>query len=256
MSYRVGLVLLVLIISACRAAPTLQSGQESSPLELLTREWSSKPVRGGFIRIVNELGEVHLRNSDDGMVTLLEAVQARSAPERNLQVQVERNEHSLILSYPAAGRAADTRVDLAVLVPPGFPVEVRTVDGRVEARKLHNQISVVTRSGNIVVSTDTRQQLVSLTGQIRAYLIDSPKLSGSSYQTQTGDISMFIPDRPFSLQASTDGLIESELPLETFTCPRSACARMGVLVSDWQVMVQSETGNIDLFRIPIANDGG
>jgi hypothetical protein len=96
------------------------------------------------LAVLNPYGDVRLRAADGGEVEVSAMIQRRASEPATAQVKIRRHRDRLIIEvvYPAASRSKLRRVDLAVFVPVGVPVAVRTRDGLIEERELANDVEL------------------------------------------------------------------------------------------------------------------
>ncbi len=96
------------------------------------------------MRVLNPYGDVRLRASDAGEVEVSAMIQRRTSDPVKAEVQIGRRRGRLTIEvvYPAAPRGDLHRVDIAVFVPAGAQVAVRTRDGMIQARGLANDVEL------------------------------------------------------------------------------------------------------------------
>ena len=137
------------------AAGHLPAG-ESVPEEFhgkTTQEWLETVRPGQAVRVMNLFGNVHARfGGYEGQVEILAAVQRLETDLPELQVRVSHSEQALDISVgtvDAADEKIETRdrVDLVVFVPQGSPLDVRTEDGLIDAKKLKSEVVASSRTG-------------------------------------------------------------------------------------------------------------
>ncbi|MDX1997345.1 MAG: DUF4097 family beta strand repeat-containing protein [Thermoanaerobaculia bacterium] len=121
------------------------------------------------------------------------------------------------------------RADLVIFVPQGAPLEVTTLDGRVEARGLKSDLRVRTRAGGVSVrSVQGNLDLASETGSILATPELEKRTEVQRFTTEQGDISLILPqDGSFAVSASTTGWLSTDFSLEIERDPAEAARRRG-----------------------------
>ncbi|HRQ66481.1 MAG TPA: hypothetical protein PKZ76_16720 [Xanthomonadaceae bacterium] len=199
-----------------RIEPTLRfeppSGEFAGLQMGRMEQWSGALAPGGEVEIVNPYGDVYIRRGGEnvglsgviqrlGSPAAIETIDLRASPER---VRLE-------VGYPRGAGVAQGfdrlgRVDLAVLVPEGATLRVRTRDGSITGKRVRANIVAESVSGRIDLSTagwvDTRNE----TGDTQLVLIGHRWARAHRARSTTGSIAFEFPTKAaMALDARTAG---------------------------------------------------
>lgn len=154
--------------------------------------WKGELAPSTSIEVDNPWGDVRLRAADAGEVESSAMIQRRNADPVRADVRVERRGSTLKLEvvYPAAPRGDLHRVDLALFVPKGAPVAVRTRAGMIQAPGLANDLRLRSTSGKVVVSTSGTVRVDTRDGDVEVTLAGSAWSSAPRLVSRHGDITL------------------------------------------------------------------
>jgi hypothetical protein len=170
----------------------------------------------GRIVVVNKFGDVRLRAADAGEVEVSAMIQRPASEAATAEVKIKRRWGRLVVevAYPAASRPGVHRVDIAVFVPAGAPVAVRTRDGLIQARGLASAVKLKSAGGDVVLSTTGAARVSVGEGDITATL-DKLAHRPSRLATRKGDISLHLPDdADAQVKIEASGKISVQRPAE------------------------------------------
>lgn len=192
-------------------------------------------------------GDVRLRAADAGELELSAMIQRRTADPSRAVVDVERRGDRLVIEvgYPTPPQGDLHRVDLAVFVPAGARVAVRTRDGMIQARGLANDLRLRTVGGDVDVVNRGRVRVRTRGGDVRADLQGGQHIvSASRLRSRHGDVMVKLPpDADVRLRARAGG----SLALPSRSAVTSRSARRAVLTlgdGNSRLRLRSVTGNV------------
>ncbi len=186
-------------LSACNStqktslAPTSGAAQVPYQIERWQRDIAFTAAIKS-IKIENLHGNLTLKQTDADSIGIQGVEQKLGDVPEAAQFEVRTVNGQLQLSIRYASDAIDGadarvdghlkgRVDLAVFVPKGVALELRTSFADLVARKLHNPIQARSNSGRISVSTSLASDLTSETGNISYLPSDCAAAMGTKIQT-------------------------------------------------------------------------
>lgn len=221
---RIALGGLLIALVGCAGSPRTDSAaaqQASAPaFEIVPREERRElPAGTTAMRIENPHGDVRVRITDQPKVGYYAMVQRIGEqpldPIFDWQQQGERLQ--LTVRYPGDDHwprnhdHSRGRVDLAVFVPAGVALDLRTTDGFLQVRKARAAVRARTDSGSIEVSGAAELDLRSDSGAIAASQTSGSWSAPIAVQTRSGRIAMAVPVyADIVVDARTRGRIELE----------------------------------------------
>jgi hypothetical protein len=164
--------------------------------------WTGALAPATALEIVNPWGDVRLRAADAGEVETSAMAQRRPSDPVRAEVAVERprgtrrhggRRHQVLrieVRYPQPPRGDLHRVDIAVFVPAGAPVTVRTADGMIQAPGLRNDLELETRGGDVVAATSGTVRASSESGDIEVDLEAGAWARAPRLVSSRGDVSL------------------------------------------------------------------
>ncbi len=154
--------------------------------------WQGELAPSTSVEVDNPWGDVRLRASDAREMESSAMIQRRNADPVRAEVRVSRRGSVIkfVVAYPAAPRGDLHRVDLALFVPKGAPVAVRTRAGMIQARGLANDLRLRSTSGNVVVSTSGTVRIDTREGDVDVTLSGSAWSSAPRLVSRDGDITL------------------------------------------------------------------
>lgn len=182
------------------AFPLVSWGQEatseSPDWTIDNTRWTGRLAPEAAIEVRNLYGDVRLRAADGGEVEASAMIQRRTDDPVRPEVKIGRRRGRLTIEvvYPAAPRGDLHRVDVAVFVPAGARVAVRTRDGMIQARGLANDVELESAGGNVILSTSGTAQVSTGGGDISAELRRDGWGRAPRLATRDGDITLSLPE--------------------------------------------------------------
>jgi len=191
-------------------------------------------------------------------------VDVRYVPKEAAGVAEPAGEAEAGAEADAAGAQADQedyirRVDMVAYIPSGSPLNIRTVDGLIEARRVKSDVVAESIRGDITVITEGMVQAKTSTGSILSVLLFDAPGPFSSLQTDTGDIRVQVPDDlNIRVRARTSGKINSEYPPAVADTESAGTKEAIVQVGagTHEARIDSDTGNIDITAWRRSGQGG
>lgn len=182
------------------ASPLTVWGQEASPESpdwtIDNTRWTGSLAPETTIEVRNPYGDVRLRATAGGEVEVSAQIQRRTNDPVRAKVDIRRRRGRLKIevSYPDTPRGDLRRVDVAVIVPPGARVSVRTQDGMIQARGLANDVELESAGGNVILSTSGTARVSAGRGNITAELQRDDWGRAPRLATRDGDITLTLPE--------------------------------------------------------------
>ena len=157
--------------------------------------WTGLLAPETAIEVLNPHGDVRLRAAYDGDVQVSAMIQRRTSDPVKAEVKLGRRRGRLTVqvSYPAAPRGDLHRVDVAVFVPAGARVVVRTKDGMIQANGLENDVELESAGGDVFLTTTGTAQVSAGRGDISAELKRDHWGRKPRLITREGDITLRLP---------------------------------------------------------------
>jgi hypothetical protein len=171
-------------------------GQETPPDWTVDNfRWTGVLAPEKAIEVLNPYGDVRLRAAYAGEVEISAMIQRRTSDPVKPEVKLGRRRGRLTIEvkYPAAPRGDLHRVDIAVFVPAGARVAVRTRDGMIQANNLANDVELESTGGNVFLTTTGTAQVSVGRGNISADLRRDDWGQAPRLRTREGDITLSLP---------------------------------------------------------------
>ncbi len=172
-------------------------GQEASPDWTVDNfRWTGVLAPESAIEVVNPHGDVRLRAADAGEVEVSAMIQRRTSDPVKPEVKLGRRRGRLTVQvgYPVAPRGDLHRVDIAVFVPAGARVAVRTRDGMIQANGLENDVELESAGGDVFLTTTGTARVSAGRGDISADLRRDRWGRAPRLATREGDITLSLPE--------------------------------------------------------------
>jgi hypothetical protein len=213
--------------------PLATWGQETAAPDwtLENYRWTGPLAPATAVEVVNAYGDVRLRAADAGEVELSAIMQRRTSDPAKAEVKLGRRRGRLTIEvvYPLAPRGDLHRVDLAVFIPAGARLAVRTRDGMIQASGLANDLELESAGGNVFLSTTGTARVCAGRGDISAELRRDRWARAPRLATREGDITLRLPanaDARVQIRAPGEISVDQHARLEHRTA-RSARVTLG-----------------------------
>jgi hypothetical protein len=171
-------------------------GQETPPDWTVDNfRWTGALAPENAIEVLNPYGDVRLRAAYAGEVEISAMIQRRTSDPVKPEVKLGRHRGRLTVEvrYPTAPRGDLHRVDIAVFVPAGARVAVRTKDGMIQANNLANDVELESTGGNVFLTTTGTARVSVGRGNISADLRRDDWDRAPRLRTREGDITLSLP---------------------------------------------------------------
>ncbi|MES1210746.1 MAG: hypothetical protein ABUL63_00300 [Acidobacteriota bacterium] len=234
------------------ALPLASWGQEA-PSEapdwtIDNTRWTGPLLPETAIDVRNPYGDVRLRAADGGEVEVSAQIQRRTNDPARAELKIDRRRGRLRIevAYPMAPRGDLHRVDIAVFVPAGARIAVRTRDGMIQARGLENDVELASTGGNVTLSTSGTARVSAGRGNISAELQRDAWGRPPRLKTREGDITLTLPedaDAKVRVRAGEDIALRRTGRVDLLT-PRKAVFTLGK--GTHPVSLKSERGRVIL----------
>lgn len=261
--HRLGLLaaLSVTALCGCASPPLRQAVSASAPVPYSVERVQHDLALGDgvrTIRIVNPHGSVGIRNSQQrilGMRAVIQRIGARPEVE-TITFETRGDTAWLEISYPSdREHGVDAmleghrkgRVDLAVFVPPQMLVNVQSTYGKIDVRRIDNDVVARTREGALVAAATGFLQLTTDSGDLRAWPMRGKASGPFVLTTRSGSIVTDVPlYGELSLRVRTRGRIDSEFAVDRTQGAGFNVATKFVASGAQHFDVHSQTGNVYL----------
>jgi len=181
--------------------------------------WTGALAPETTLEVLNPYGDVRLRAAYAGEVEISAMIQRRTSDPVKPEVKLGRRRGRLTIDvkYPAAPKGDLHRVDIAVFVPAGARLAVRTQDGMIQANNLANDVDFESTGGNVFLTTTGTARVSTGRGNISADLRRDEWDRAPSLRTREGDITLTLPKdidarvqirAPGEISPGKDGRIE------------------------------------------------
>jgi hypothetical protein len=198
-------------------------GQETSPDWTVDNfRWTGVLAPETAIEVLNPYGDVRLRAADAGEVEVSAMIQRRTSDPVKPEVRLGRRRGRLTVQvdYPAKPLGDLHRVDVAVFIPAGARVAVRTKDGMIQANGLANDVELESAGGDVFLTTTGTARVSVGQGNISAdfrrdHWGRTPRLT-----TRAGNITLRLPkdaDARVQIQAPGEISVGKDARLERRT---------------------------------------
>jgi len=200
-----GPLLLPAVVSGVGAHPHAWQSQEyPSGFRIERNSWENPVEPGQSIQIENLHGDVRVRRNEVPRLDVFVVVQLQEQDSLRADVQIIETDagFKVDVRYVAKdpeGESTDgseliRRVDMVAYIPSGSPLQVRTDDDLIEAREIKSDIVAESKGGDLTIITEGSVRARTVSGSILSVLLlDDPERS-SLLETESGDITVQIPD--------------------------------------------------------------
>jgi hypothetical protein len=260
------ILLLVCGLTACASGsrqfkPELRFDPPSTEFEGLQigrmEQWSAPLPANAEIEVINPYGDVYVRHNRGGSNFGVSGVIQRLGHDpaiENIDLRAGKDHVRVEVSYPKGidttpdGFNRPGRVDLAVLVPQGTTLRVRTRDGVITGKRVRANIEARSESGLINLSTTGWMDLASDSGRIQMVLIGERWNHEHKAETRSGSIEVEFPTKaPLAVHAQTSGTIKVEpeaLAQHLVLDGHTLSGHWGDAPAAHRIDAKSETGDI------------
>jgi len=232
-----------------------EPGAEEWTIERIDRELE---VHGdGPLSLENLHGDLRVRIGSPGHIEAHAVVQRHSEDPRRAELETT-DEHNggLRVTFDGADGGETPRswerrrVDLAVAVPPGSDLRLRTSSGLIEVKGAVGTVDADSGTGEVRLWTASPCRVRTHEGPIFAYLLGEPWSQAARFESVNGSIEVELPpSADVLLEAETSGRLTTDFSVE-ISWPgqrrKRATARLGAASA--KVLAKSENGAIALLR--------
>lgn len=213
----VGLALALAALLAARQAPGVAA--ETPPAEWVIERSDPELAlpAGAPVTIENLHGDVRVRAGDELRLRLHAVAQRHASDPRRERIELlaEPGGGSVRVSFPESEGAVPAawgrrRVDLAVEVPPGAALAVRTGSGLIEIRGHAGAVRAESVTGDVRLRVSGPVEARTEGGTIHAVLRAPQWSHPARFESRTGDIRVEFPAR-----ADAEVRLESQGPFTT-----------------------------------------
>lgn len=239
-------VRVLVMLTACTAitAPTAVAQDFS---------WKGKLAQGKRLEIKGVNGDIQAMLAAGDEIEVTAEKRARRSDPDEVEIRVVESQDGVTICavYPTPRRARhendceagdhwhsntennDVNVDFTVRVPAGIDLDVRTVNGEVEANGLRGNVDASTVNGGVIVSTTGLAEASTVNGSIRASLGRSD-FRHAEFSTVNGGITLELPaDLAAEVRAETlNGDIDSDFPMTISGTRRFSPRRIVATIGD------------------------
>jgi len=260
----------VLLCAAPGIAVCADPAKSADPTVAEGSDWTKTTAQrfetlegGSRVRAVNPHGNVYARfGGYENQLEVLSTGQRIEFDRPELEVRIDRSDEGVELTVGPAPGSTDAsgverrdRIDLVLFVPLGATLDVRTVDGAIEAKGLKGELIASTTSGEIRIrGVEGRVRAKSVRGRISVALENATTDQPQELTTETGDIEAYLwEDAAMRVEVATSGRISTDFSLEIehrrFEEPgKRATAVVGP--GGPKLTLSSKRGAVSLLRLP------
>lgn len=220
--------------------------------------WQGIIKHGTPIEIQNPYGDVRLRGTDQPQVDVIAHAQMKLSDKHTITFlsQMEHGVLKLIVSY--AGREEDTikkngkrRLDMAVVVPHGSPLMVRTHKGSIQAKGIKNDVDFYSERGNISSSHHGHAVIGTRQGKISASLRGVNWDKPTELYSVLGSIEVYLPRQTsLAIEATTSGKITTDYSIQIQRNPgeKEKFATMTLGEGKNRLVIKNSSGAIEILE--------
>jgi len=231
-------------------------------------EWNGRIPSGGFIEVRAIWGDIHAELASGSNVEVVAVKSGRRSNFSLVNIEILEDEDGVVICtlYPSSRRHPRTdcsrrrrggniddvgvAVDFTVRVPSNVRFVARTVSGDVVAHALESQVSAHSVTGDVDVSTSGLATASTVSGSITASLGRSDWDGTLSFNTVSGDITLYLPEilnSDVSFE-SVSGDFQSDFPVELRMRSGFRAGRLRGRIGDGgrHLELRTVSGNIDL----------
>ncbi len=231
--------------------------------------WREAVGSARSVKILNPHGDVRLRfGGYRGELEVAAVLQQLRPDGTKLEVRVVGDDEVITVTVEPASKSGEpvaellrdttdrSRVDLAVMVPKALTVSARTERGMVECHGVKSDATLETTRGDIFVRKTSgcvngRTEM----GKIQVVLLPGVTESAQTFQSVTGDISVYVADTAnLDVTLATSGEITTDYSVriehrDHEEPDKIAVARVGAGGRDLDL--RSKRGSLKLRRLPV-----
>lgn len=255
----------ITMLSGCASAPSVAPvlrfeppSSEFAGLQIGRMEqWAGELAANGEVEVINPWGDVYIRHNRGGRnVGLSGAIQRLGDPAavEQIDLRASREHVRLEVSYPEgtdltpSGFNRPGRVDLAVLVPEGTTLRVRTRDGSITGKRIRSNIEARTESGHISLSTTGWLDTETRSGNTQLILMGERWSRAHRARSESGSIEFEFPTKAaMHVEARSAGKLSAEpeaLAGYLEHSDRRLAGRWGNASESSRIDAESSTGDI------------
>jgi len=206
--------------------------------EILMSDWVIEQVTRSHevdgsksVTIVNPYGDIRVRGGDDKEISLYATLQHHTDDTETPEFIFIRDGDRLELetSYPDVAdnplpqRFSKRRTDIALFVPSGLRLTLKTLDGRAESKGHKGHLVIEARAGQIIAATKGVVEARTESGDIRIEFRNRDWRGPSTIESISGDINVFMMSDPHvTVDIDTAGTITTDYSIEISHTPGSS----------------------------------
>ena len=237
-------------VGCTRTDATVKAEATSGKQAGVIREDLSFPIDKGVdeIDIENIYGEINVRDRKVDEVGIHGVIQTLPPDFARAHVVSSREGSRLRVVVELPESATSGRYDMAAFVPAAMRLVLKGSRDRVDARHRSATLAISTTTGNIFASSQSRLELSTVSGTIRASALEDSWVGSSRISSDSGRIIVLAPlTGNLALSAETGGRLTTDFGLSVH--PRAgggfaAAARYGAGTSE--LRVESQSGEVIL----------
>lgn len=240
------------------------TAQEAGDWDIERWRWSGSAGDARVIEVRNDHGDVRCRPADGDEVLVMAVMQSHREDPYEARVEIdttgERMRIEVVWRAGDDGTGGDLpegaerrRVDLTLLVPAAPVLEVRTVDGLIEAKGIGNSVRAVSSRGDVTISTAGSATSRTEHGATEVVFRSTAWAEAPRLETETGQITVWLPATADArVEARTEGILSTDYSLEI---TREASGRRKTALAvlgegKHRLTISSVKGDVRLFQQP------
>ena len=227
-------------------------------------QWSGDATSTTPIEIINHHGDVRTRSSGIDEIAVLANIQRMEDDPFTSHVEVIEVDSPIRIDISwtlreeaspddATDEMAKRRVDVTVILPRSAPLRVETSDGLIEVKGHGAEVTAQSTSGDIRLSTEGAFVATTDRGAIDAVIKGSDWRGPATFETVTGDITVWLPKKVSAdVEAETQGVISTDYSIDVQRAgPDDRKVASAVIGGGGpKIQIQTTRGQIRLFRWP------
>lgn len=255
-------LILLTVLCGCAAPKVREISSDSNVRQpAMERQDVEFKLDKGVSRVLvdNPYGDIHVRGHEKNEVAVHGVIQRLAPDFAAINVISSRQGRDLQLTVTMPKGKHGSRYDLALYVPDEMPLVLRSTSHRVVARKRRAPLTITTISGNIEATSQSRLDISTDSGMIRASQLAERWPGTSQLQSKSGRIVALLPlSGDVSIAASTGGKLSTDFGLSVHARDGGgfeAAARYGSGTSE--VSIASDSGEVIIDQsVILEEDGG
>ena len=215
------------------------------PPNIGVQTWSS-PIKSNVqFSLENRYGDIHVRPGSANFVGLTAATQCSSGSEDVFSLTTTGDAG---LAIEILGQRC-LRVDVTLHASADLQLHLRTLDGKINARRIANAINARSISGDIAIRSQGATSVATNSGTVRLHPTSSAWSIPHQAKTESGAIIVSVPLIDAAFEACTGGSVWIDPALREYqVTTQGHCTNGRHGTGDSLIQLQSESGDLQIYR--------